>query len=273
VAEGYLLTRDVSAGYAANLRRTAGKMARSGITPENIDGSSLNMWLASMRASGLSSVSIASERCSALTLWRHGIEEGSITTPIRHVLRPRITRRVTRAFARDDLTGAVKRLKELILPAFQSGCCRKQWIEAWIFYVYETGARFGDAHTLRSEALVPGGVAWTASKTGRPVIKRLSASTSDRLAALASLSPDGTVFKWAVSRRHAFATVKTVFKEIGLTGGRTQWLRRSGATHAEMVKRGAAREYLCHATQGLAEKNYIDFTQLIPELPMPPGIE
>jgi hypothetical protein len=98
-------------------------------------------------------------------------------------------------------------------------------------------------------------------------------SRDQRRQLILDLSPDGTVFKWAVSRRHAFATVKQVFKEIGLSGGRTQWLRRSGATHAEMVRRGAAREYLCHATQGLAERNYIDFTQLIPELPMPPGIE
>ena len=273
LAERYLLGRDVSRGYAGNIRRTAAKMDRAGITPANINGPAVSMWLSSLKANGLSSVSIASERRSAITIWKFGIEDGSITTPIRHVLQPRVTRRVTRAFGRDDLTGAVKRLKELILPAFQSGCCRKQWIEAWIFYVYETGARFTDAYELRSEALVPGGVGWTASKTGRPVIKRLSASTSDRLAALASLSPDGTVFKWAVSRRHAFAAIRAVFKQIGLDGGRTQWLRRSGATHAEMIKKGAAREYLCHATQGLAESNYIDFTQLLPELPVPPGIE
>ena len=142
-------------------------------------------------------------------------------------------------------------------------------MEAWVRFVYETGARFADAHNLKAECLVPGGVAWVAAKTRLPVIKRLSDTTSGLLTTLAAQSPDGTVFRWAVSRRHAFAAIREAFKDAGLEVGRTQWLRRSGATHAEMMKKGAAKEYLAHSTHGLAEKHYIDQAQLLPQMPGP----
>lgn len=271
VAGNYLLGRDVSRGYAANIRRTAAKMDAAGITPANIDGTRVNIWLSSMRTSGLSPISIRSERRSAITIWRHGIEIEVITNPIRHVVQPKVPRRVTRAFRRDDLTGAVNRFSDLNISArFRgSGCPKALWLTAWTMFVYETGARFSDAYSLRGEALVHGGVAWTASKTGLPVIKRLSQSTAERLQQLLALSPDGTVFQWAVSRRHAFAAIREAYEAAGLKGGRTQWLRRSGATHAEMDRKGAAMEYLAHATPGLAETNYLDYTQLLDRIAAP----
>jgi integrase len=187
-------------------------------------------------------------------------------------LKPRVTRPPTRAFLRSDLTEAVKRLRGCDFPAFQSGCSKKLWLEAWLRYVYETGARFTDAHALRAIQLVPGGVAWTASKTGLPVIKRISPAVEALLSTLAAQSPDGTVFSWAVSRRHAFAEIRRAFPLIGLTGGKTQWLRRSGATHAEAERRGAAKEYLAHRTDGLAERSYLDYTQLLDGATRPPDL-
>jgi hypothetical protein len=271
IAGHYLLGRDVSKGYASNIRRTAAKMDAAGITPASIDGANVNIWLSSLRTSGLSPVSIRSERRSAITIWRHGIEIEVIANPIRHVVQPKVPRRVTRAFRRSDLTAAVNTVTEkYATEKFKgSGCPKGLWLVTWTMFVYETGARFTDAYELRGEALVHGGVAWTASKTGLPVIKRLSQGTAERLQQLLALSPDGTVFRWAVSRRHAFAAIRKSYEESGLTGGRTQWLRRSGATHAEMDRKGAAMEYLAHATPGLAETNYIDFTQLLDRLAAP----
>jgi site-specific recombinase XerC len=271
IADQYLLGKDVSRGYAANIRRTAAKVTAAGIKPDSISGDAVSMWLSSLRAKGLSSVTVHSERRNLLTLWKFGVDAGLILTPIRGVLKPKVTRRVTRAFTRDQCTRAVKRFNECDLGLFQSGCPKNLWMEAWVRYVYETGARFTDAHALKAEYLVPGGVAWVASKTGQPVIKRLSDKTSGLLTTLAAQSPDGTVFRWAVSRRHAFAAIREAFKEAGLEGGRTQWLRRSGATHAEMAApgTGAAKAYLSHATHGLAEKHYIDQSQLLPQMPGP----
>ena len=274
IADQYISGKDVSRGYAANLRRTARKMDAAGITLGSIDGPSMSAWLSSMRAAGLSSVSIASERRSAITLWKFSIESGMTDRPIRGVMKPRVTRPPTRAYSRNDLTAAVKRLTDIPLGKFKnSGCPKNIWTAAWVAYVYETGARFTDAYSLRAADLVEGGVAWTQSKTGTPVTKRLSAATLVKLSTLISLSPDGTVFAWAVSRRHAFAAIRGAFKEAGLSGGRTQWLRRSGATHCEMKEPGSAKAYLGQKTHGLAERAYIDYAQMMPQLPAPPSLE
>ena len=273
LADDYLASKDVSAGYASNLRRTARKMAAAGMTNENVDGDRLSAWLSSLRVAGLSTISIASERTSAMTLIRHGTEAGLIDRPIRNVIRHRITRPPTRAYSRDHLTDAVKRLSICEMGAFRSGCPKHVWLAAWVAYVYETGARFSDAYDLRAADLVPGGVAWTQSKTRTPVTKRLSSSTAGKLSALISLSPDGTVFRWAISRRHAFVTIRRAFKEVGLEGGKTQWLRRSGATHCEIEKPGSAKAYLGQKTHGLAEKAYIDYAQMLPQMPAPPALD
>ena len=271
LADQYIRSRDVSRAYAANVRRTAAKMDAAGITPANICGDSVNIWLASMRQQGLRPVTLASERRTALTIWRYGIDEGIILAPIRNVVKPKMPGRLTRAFTRSDLTDLVKRFSFLDLGAFQSGCPRSLWLRAWVAFVYETGARFSDAHALHAEALIDGGVAWVASKTQRPVVKKLSPETRALLDELVALSPDGTVFRWAISRRHAFATIRKYFRECGLSSGRTQWLRRSGATHVEMERAGAAREYLGHSasSHGLAEKHYLDMTQLMDRAPSP----
>ena len=273
LAEQYLQGRDVSRGYASNLRRTARKMAAAGMTVRDVDGDAVSAWLSSLRTAGLSTVSIASERTSAMTLLRFGIEVGLIDRPIRRVIKHKIQRPPTRAFSRNDLTDAVKRLSICELGAFRSGCPKNLWLAAWVAYVYETGARFSDAYDLRGADLVPGGVAWTQSKTGTPITKRLSSSTAGKLSTLISLSPDGTVFHWAISRRHAFVTIRRAFKQVGLEGGKTQWLRRSGATHCEIEKPGTAKAYLGQKTHGLAEKAYIDYAQMLPQMPAPPALE
>jgi hypothetical protein len=112
------------------------------------------------------------------------------------------------------------------------------------------------------------------SKTGNPVVRRVSARTSDLLDKLASLSPDDTVFAWAVSRRWAFANIKKYFKSAGLEKGRSQWLRRAAATHAEMVEPGAGAKLLDHKSgPEMAQRHYIDQTQLMAIMPSAPLLD
>jgi len=276
VAEGFLFGKNVSEGHASNVRRTARKMHAAGITPANIDGPSVNMWLSSMTTN---STTQASELGIALSLWRWGIEEGVIQTPVRRVKKIRRQKKVIRAFTRTDLTGAVKFFCDDSFVrekrAFRkSKCPVSLWMEAWVRVCYEGAFRFTDGYNLRAEALVPGGVAVVASKTGNPVVRQVSARTSLLLEQLAAMSPDGTVFKWAVSRRWAFANIKKYFKSAGLDKGRSQWLRRAAATHAEMMQEGAGAKLLDHKTgPELTFKHYIDQTQLIQRMPSAPLLE
>ena len=272
LAERYLIGRDVSAGHAGNIRRAAARMYAAGITPDNIDGQRVTTWLSSLRAT-LSARSVSSERNLALTLWKYGYDEDLVKNPVRGVQKIKVPRRVTRAFTRHQCTDAVKQISSSDFGKFRkSGCPKSLWLEAWYRTAYETGIRFTDLYMLRHDSLVDGGIAIVASKTNGIVIKRITAETQGLLDRLIEMSPDGTVFSWAVSRRWAFANIKAAFKAIGLDTGRTQWLRRSGATHAEMAQPGSAARYLCHATPGLAERHYIDHVQLMGDLPTPPPL-
>jgi integrase len=273
VAEGFLMGKGVSVGYANNVRRTARKMHAAGITPANISGELLNRWLTSM---SLSPNTLASERSNALSLWRFGIEVGIISAPIRQVKKIRKVRRVIRAFARGQCTEAVKRFSLIDQKkVFQhSKCPINLWMEAWMRLCYETAARMGDAYSLRVESLVPGGVAFVASKTGQPIVRQTSPRTMLLLHQLAALSPDGTVFSWAVSRRWAFANIRRYFEMAGLHGGRSQWLRRAAATHAEMVEPGAGARLLDHRSgPALTERHYLDQTQLMRRMPSAPLLD
>lgn len=275
VAEEFLKGRDVSRGYAANVRRTARKLAAAGITPATIDGERVSSWLSSMTCG---SVTVASERRTALTLWKWAIDEGIITKPIRRVKKLVVRRKLVRAFDRVQCTRAVKFFSDESFVrenhTFQkSKCPVALWMEAWTRLCYETALRFGDAYNLREEALVHGGIAVIASKTNQPVVRRVSARTSELLEKLASMSPDGTVFSWAVSRRWAFANIRRYFKLAGLDAGRSQWLRRSAATHAEMLEQGAGAKVLGHKTPGLAEKFYLDQSQLLSKMPSAPLLD
>jgi hypothetical protein len=278
VAEGFLKGRDVSRGYAGNVRRTARKMTAAGITPANIDGPLVSMWLSSMTTN---STTKASELCTALSLWRWGIEEGVITNPVRRVNKIRKTRKVIRAFTQVDITSSVKFFRD---DSFirenrtfrKSKCPVSIWMEAWIRVCYETAIRFKDAYTLREEALVPGGIAVVASKTGNPIVRRVSPRTEELLEQLVALSPDGTVFSWAVSRRWAFANIKRYFEASGLSKGRSQWLRRAAATHAEMMQEGAGSKLLDHRGSGgpeLTRQHYLDMSQLMERLPSGPMLD
>jgi integrase len=274
VAEDFLNGRDVSRGYAGNVRRTARKMAAAGITPANICAQRVHEWVSSLRASP---VTKKSELRTALTLWRHGVEVGSIAHPVRGVQKIRCPRQVVRAFTRDQITALVNRFRNPDISreigTFRnSGCPRALWLEAWTRLAYETALRFGDCYALRAESIVPGGVAVIASKTGQPVVRRISPRTSELLEQLASMSPDGTVFAWAVSRRWALANIRKEYSAAGLTVGRSQWLRRSAATHAEMVERGAGSKVLGHKTAGM-DAHYLDHTQLLDRMPSAPLLD
>ncbi len=272
LAEAYLRTRDVSKGYAANVRRTAKSMQAAGITPANVNAERVSHWLSSLRV-GLSATSVANSRRMALTLWRYGFDCGLIAAPCRGVGQIKVARKPTRAWTRSQLTEAVKVLPEKFSGTLKSGCPRALFLEAWFRLGVETGLRFGDMHELAASALCSGGIAVTASKTGLPVVRPVSEKTMAQLSTLARMSPDGSVFSWALSRRHTFCLIRDAFKALGLGDGRSQWLRRSAATMVEMAHPGTAGAFLGHATPGLADRHYIDHSQLMDRLPAPPPLE
>jgi hypothetical protein len=67
------------------------------------------------------------------------------------------------------------------------------------------------------------------------------------------------------------SVMKAHLKRCGLSGT-SKWLRRSGATHIEMVAPGKASLHLGHRTATLAAQAYIDWGQVRKTTPVTPRL-
>jgi hypothetical protein len=112
---------------------------------------------------------------------------------------------------------------------------------------------------------------WTQHKTGEPIPKVLSKPCLDAVNAMLALSTDGTVLAWAATASGGAKQMRK-FLRLQRLGGSSKWLRRSGATHIEMEHPGKGRLHLGHLTMGLAEKCYIDWTQVRRDIPRTPTL-
>lgn len=112
---------------------------------------------------------------------------------------------------------------------------------------------------------------WTQHKTGEPIPKVLSQPCLDAVHEMLALSPNGTVFSW-VTTAHGGSKRMRKFLRSQRLGGSSKWLRRSGATHIEIDHPGKGRLHLGHLTMGLAEKCYIDWTQVRRDIPRTPTL-
>jgi integrase len=145
----------------------------------------------------------------------------------------------------------------------------KHALPAWIAISYDTGLRFTDVLNLRASDIRNGCVTVNAHKTGKATVRRLSAYGLKRVAILAKHSPDGTIFRWAMTRRRAFNKWRSFLDELGLDGY-PRWFRRSSATYVERKRPGSAPQFLDHSNPALARLHYIDQTLLeLPEGPEP----
>jgi len=271
IAEEYCNSTDCSPGHARNMRLTARKMGAAGIAAGNINDAEVWHWLSSLRGK-VSSLTVQAERGRALLLWRWGADRNLIPRHPRRVPSVRVKRPPVRAWTREDITTIVKRAPALGSKFKLSGCPRGLWMETWVRVGYETGLRHGDLYALRRDHFRSGGVAITASKTGRPVFRALSPETMSRVERLFALSPNRTLFAWAISRQGSFRAFREFLKRCGYTEGGAQWLRRSGATHVEQRSPGAASAFLAHSNPLLARQFYLDESQLQGACIQPPPL-
>ena len=149
-----------------------------------------------------------------------------------------------------------------------AACPRSLFWSAWVLVGFETGLRNADLHHLRANQLRGTRLYVVHNKTGQAQGKIISPRAAELIRQLAKLSPDGTVFRWALSRKHLFLQFKNIVKSAGLEGS-TKYLRRSGATYCELKQRGSAKAFLGHLSDGLAYRCYVDPTLLEDDIPTP----
>jgi integrase len=267
--ESYLAEREASPRYVDSLRRTVRKAVAYGLLRvSQLDPVTVNDFLRSLP---LAPVTRGNIRRELLTLWRYAYEQGYSDQPPHRVLRVKSPRRPPEAWSAAELNDLLDAAEQDTRGVYvlRPGLRWNEVLPAWIGVGYDSGLRFTDLLMLRDWHFVSDCVSVNASKTGKPTVRRLSPYTQAAVAKLLAKSPDGSLFRWCITRRRMFLKWKSFLKELGMRGS-SRWLRRSAATFVELHHPGSAPVFLSHSNPALARLHYIDATMLgVPAGPPP----
>ena len=263
LADAYLSQRIVSDVYAANVRRIAGRCGP-------VSNSSLNGFI-QRRAAERKGTTVRSERSIMLSVWRWAFDQGLIDVSPRGIAKVKGRRAPTQAWTPEQM----KRLVDLCCAVdherLRGGARLGQLLRAWILLGYESGSRFGDLWKFTGDNLNGDAIQWTQSKTGDGITRLLSRACLEACQVMLERSTDGRILGWACRKRQAMRLFHEHLERCGLPGS-SKWLRRSGATHIEIAEPGKAKLHLGHRTPGLAETNYLDWSQIRKHAPRTPAL-
>jgi integrase len=263
IADRYLADRVCCAAYRHHVLAIAGRC-------RELTARRVNDYLKA-RLERVSSITAANERTILLSLNKYAWENGIIDTPIRGVMKIRRRRAPTKAWTLEQLRAAVESTSKYAGRRLRSGASLEQFLKAWIFLGYESGARLGDVMSFGRDHLDGDILRWTQSKTGDPIVRHLSKACLDAAEAMLAPSTDGRIVGWACGKRQAVRVMRSHLDACGI-GGTSKWLRRSGATHIEMAQPGKASLHLGHRTPTLAAQAYIDWGQVRAAAPSTPEL-
>jgi integrase len=263
IAERYLAERVVTPTHAANVRRIAARV-------KLITANEVNKFLR-LRLQERKSTTVKAERGVLLTLAKWAYERDYLDKPIKGVLKIKARREPTRAWTVAELRAVIDATRQWDSRTTRRGTSIGVFLRGWILLGYECGSRHGDLWQMRVENLNGDAVQWTQSKTGDAITRLLSRSCLEAIRELAAQSPDGRILGWVVKKRQAARLMRQLLDSVGV-GGSSKWLRRSGATHIEIREPGKAKLHLGHRTPGLAETNYLDWSQIRANTPRAPEL-
>lgn len=263
LADHYLRGRVVSSEYVRNFRRVMNNC-------RTLSSDAINRYL-HKRASKIASVTVATERAMIVGVWKWAYETGRVESPPKGIVKIKVSRRPTRAWTVEQCCTAVKGTFAVTGMVRGTNVPMSLFLRCIILLGYETGARLGDLWALRGEDFEGDAIRWSQHKTGDPHIKTLSQPCLDAVRAMLAHSPDGRVLGWAMLKSSGGRRLVQYLRTLKLSGS-TKWLRRSGATHIEMAHPGKGRLHLGHRTVGLAERSYIDWSQVRRDIPCVPTL-
>lgn len=236
-----------SAGYLEQLtvlvRRLPWKAAD--LTPDAIDA-----YLTDALAH-LSPSTVANHRRMLGTLLRFAASEklvdASILRPLRRVKRPPPA---PRAWSHDEIRHLLKHA-----AALTGGrkCPHALLMRAWILTAYSTGLRLCDLLEIRHDALRGQRLLVRQHKTGQPHVVYIDDNAMKAIRALPVLGPK--IFGSLICRDKVLLQMRRLVKQAKAPGS-TKFLRRSGATYAEMVGKSAST-HLGHKSAAM-KAHYVD---------------
>lgn len=211
------------------------------------------------------------ERAILICLWRWAFEQALVDSMPRGLVKVKKSKPPTKAWTLEQCCTGVKGTYRLDGTRLRGGADLGQFLRCWILLGYETGARQGDLWKMRDTDfdLDSSTVYWSQNKTGNPVPKVLTPACIAAVRAMLAKSPDGTVLRWVMVQSSGQRRMKAYLKTLHMSGT-SKWLRRSSATHIEMLNPGKGKLHLGHLTPGMFERYYADWSQITRDIPRAP---
>ena len=265
----YTGSHECSDRYRESLRRTVRQAEKAGVqTVSDLQPGVVNRFLSELSTSATTRQNVRRE---LLTLWRWAFEEGIIEAPPLRVMKIRTVAKPVEAWSLSDLRLMLARAEgdqTRIGGKANRRIC--EWLPGWIVIAYDTALRFSDVLALRDSNLRNGCIAGTAHKTGKALVRPLSAFGQEWAQRLIAESPDGSLFTWFLTRRRALLSIRG-FLDRQRVRGSSKYLRRTCATYIEMRSPGESWRYLQHSVPTLVQRHYVD-ASLCPVPDGPPPI-
>lgn len=223
------------------------------------------------RLTEVAPITVSTERAILVGIWRWAYETGVVDNLPRGLVKIKVARRPTKAWTLEQCCTAVKGTFALTETIRGKRVSLSLFLRTWILLGYEVGARQGDLWAIRAEDFEGDVVRWSQHKTGVPHTKTLSPACVKAVSEMLALSPDGRVLGWVMTKNSGRRRMRAYLRSLHFAGS-SKWLRRSGATHVEMEKPGTGKLHLGHVTPGLAERCYIDWSQVRRDIPRVPTL-
>jgi integrase len=204
------------------------------------------------------------------TLARAALDAGYIPA-LSKIVRVRVPQQVVRGFTPDEVRRLLIEAAKLN-RSYPCGVPRALWWTALVRLNWDTGLRISDILTLRFTDLRDNRtISVSQQKTKRVVTSQLSDETVQCVAAIREPHRE-LILPWHARREALFKQFRMLAERAGVNGT-TKFLRRGGATQMWKLRGPtAAARYLGHTdlTGSLAQRNYLDQSQVCELAPPPP---
>jgi integrase len=273
-ASAYADRVEASAGHRhqlASVLRSLGDYLHTDPQPEHLTETTVNGYIAWLRARGRSDSYRRGRLTYLLILWRELADDGVIPPPRRKkVTRVRVADRITRTMTREQVQQLLA-TAEARSGSYRHGITRAGFWGSYICTAWDTGLRGCDQTKLRTDSLTPRGtIVMVQAKTGKRLCVQVRPATVERIRA--TMPPHRPLIwpLWASAemfRREA----AELFADAGMPQFSLSYIRSAAGTAVERSL-GAGHEFLGN-TRKVFEQHYLDETQLDPHGRMPPPLD
>jgi integrase len=245
-------------------------------TLDDLNQTSFNRWIDSMREAERPMATIKSRRNAILTLWRYATEEDMVPAP-RKVRKIKLTAKNPVAWSPEEVSQLIntalhgKYSHRLI---FETQIPRGIYFGSMIATAWDTALRLGDLLRIKPSDIQrlengEGRLLWIQHKTGHAIRCRISPETMELIDQCIAHEPERERVwpLWGSQRKGTWADklyrfVRRLVKEAGISTGTMRYVRRGAVTEAENISPGLGTALAGNRSRSVTVANYIDQTKL-----------